>query len=455
LECGTLDVPIDWDEPHGSMTTIGFQRLNASNATARIGPLFFNPGGPGTAASTFINRTALGELIFGDTINEHFDLIGPDPRGVGTSSPIKCDPNAWNNRVSMFPTTEAEWTELVAWNEAFGNSCRNLTGSLIEHVDTLSNVKDWEALRVALGGEKLNYLGLSYGTLLGATYAELYPQNIRAMVLDGNMDHSQSEVSTLVAASTTYDAVLGKFAEWCESNSTCALYGQDVLQVWDDLVAAADITPIPAPECEAAGTCYPNVTGADIRSNSQSFVIFEETNVPFGLPGWAYLASALNASLHGDASQLSSGLATSETYAGFPSYPVLCIEWTHNTKTLSEMLYKEQLAKTVAPHTQGAGGTWRFQSNCIGWPMPIQYPQGYYKSSIAEAPPILMVNSLYDPETAFIWANGALAQIPSANLLVRNGSGHTSYFLFGEATELMQNYLVTLEQPAPNTVVNS
>jgi pimeloyl-ACP methyl ester carboxylesterase len=455
LECGSLDVPINWNDPNGSLTTIGFQRLKASNATARIGPLFFNPGGPGGVASEFITATAQGDPVLGEKLNEYFDLIGPDPRGMGTSTPIRCDPDLWNKRVPVFPKTESEWQELVAYNEELGNSCRNLTGLLFEHVDTLSVAKDFEAVRVALGGEKLNFLGLSYGTQLGATYAELYPQNIRAMVLDGNMDHSQSETSSLVDESSTYETVLGRFAEWCTRNSTCALYERDVLQIFDDLVTTATKSPISAPACKVSGACYLNVTGDEIRINAQNYLLFEEGDATFGLPGWATLGIALNDSLNGNASMLSTALATDETDSNFPGRAVLCLDWTHDTKSLSELLYKEQLGKTISPHTQGATQTWGIQTNCIGWPAPVQYPPRYYDENIKNAPPILMVNALYDPSTSIVWANGALAQIPSATLLVRNGNGHTSYLLFGEATSAMQHYLITLERPAPNSIVNS
>lgn len=455
LECGSLDVPISWDQPNGPQTTIGFQRLKASNATARIGPLFFNPGGPGGIASEFITTTAQGDPILGEILNEYFDLIGPDPRGIGTSTPIRCDPDLWNKRVSAFPKTESEWQELVAYNEALGNSCRNLTGSLFEHVDTLSVAKDFEALRVALDGEKLNFLGLSYGTQLGATYAELYPQSIRAMVLDGNMDHSQSETSTLVGESSTYEIVLGRFADWCSRNSTCALYERDVLQLFDHLVATAAKSPIPAPACKVSGACRSNVTGEEIRTNAQNYLLFEEANAAFGLPGWTALGTALNDSLHGNASMLSTAVAAGNTDSNFPARAVSCLDWTHNTKSLPELLYKEQLGKAISRHTQGATQTWGIQTNCIGWPAPVQYPPRYYDENIKNAPPILMVNALYDPSTSIVWANGALAQIPSATLLVRNGNGHTSYLLFGEATSAMQHYLITLERPTPNSIVNS
>jgi hypothetical protein len=258
-----------------------------------------------------------------------------------------------------------------------------------------------------------------------------------------------------VGESNTYETVLHRFADWCTKNSTCALYERDVLQIFDHLVATAAESPIPAPECEVSGACRSNVTAEEILLNVQNYLLFEEANAAFGLPGWSDLGVALNESLHGNASTLSTTLAVGETDPNYPGRAVSCLDWTHNTKSLSELLYKSQLGKAISPHTQGATQTWGIQINCIGWPAPVQYPPRYYDENIKNAPPIMMVNALYDPSTSIIWANGALAQIPTATMLVRNGNGHTSYLLFGEASLAMQHYLITLEMPAPNTVVNS
>lgn len=182
LECGRLNVPIDWNYPQGEQTSLGLVRLRASNATARIGPLFFNSGGPGSIPSEFINYTAQGLALFGDILPQHFDLIGLDPRGMGMSDTVRCDPEIANRRVSFFPKTQTEWDEMVAYNQEFAASYYNLTGPLFAHVDTTSVARDMEAVRIGLGNEKINWLGLSYATQIGAAYAELYPDSIRSMV---------------------------------------------------------------------------------------------------------------------------------------------------------------------------------------------------------------------------------------------------------------------------------
>lgn len=455
LECGRLNVPIDWNDPKSEQTSLGLVRLKASNASARIGPLFFNSGGPGSLPSEFINYTAQGLPLFGDELPQYFDLIGLDPRGMGMSDTVRCDPALANRRVSFFPKTQAEWDEMVSYNQDFAASCYNLTGPLFAHVDTTSVAKDMEAVRIGLGGEKLNLVGLSYATQIGVAYAELYPKNIRALVLDGNLEHSLDEVSNMVTESTAYETELVRFAHWCAGNSSCALHGKDVLGLFDEIVSKADKTPIPAPGCDVSGACRSNVTGEEIRFNTQEFLLFKEPQPLLEIPGWSLLGDALNQTLHGNATILSTALETSDidstTFAGLA---VSCLDWTHSAKSLEDLLYKEQLAKTLSPHTQGASQTWSIQTRCIGWPAPVTNPP--HKTHIHGNPPMLLVNSLYDPSTSIVWANSRFAQMPaSASMAVRDGDGHTSWTLGGESTAAMVRFLLTLEAPKPNTVYST
>jgi pimeloyl-ACP methyl ester carboxylesterase len=141
---------------------------------------------------------------------------------------------------------------MVEENKALGESCLNLTGPLLGHIDTISAAKDIEATRLALNEGKLNWMGFSYGTELGAAYAELYPENVRAMILDGNVDHSQSEISNFVTEMSTYENELTRFFDWCNETSSCALSGQNVAKVFDELVSNATRSPIPAPGCSGS-----------------------------------------------------------------------------------------------------------------------------------------------------------------------------------------------------------
>ena len=454
LECATLHVPMDYDNPAGEQITIGMNRLPARDPANRIGSLIFNPGGPGGASSPQVALQASGTPVFTPAVLDHFDLIGMDPRGTGTSTPVRCDPEVWNDYVSRFPSDAAGFNQLRASTQAVGESCLELTGPLLGHVDTVSAARDIEQVRLALGDEPLNYLGLSYGSQLGATYAQLFPDNIRVMVLDGALDHAQRGLAMLDNEARAHEKELERFAEWCDETASCALHGQDVLALYDDLVARAHETPIPAPRCAETGLCRPDATGEDIRFMVQNLLLFKHPT-PLGLPGWEGLANALVDAEAGDASIFAPIRARSESDEMYAGLAIACVDWETDFATYEDMAAAEILARVITPHTQGATQTWTILTGCMGWPVPVANPPAPW--DVEGAPPILIVNATYDPSTAYIWAQLMREQIDSAVLLTRVGDGHTSYFLPGESAtrDAIDHYLITGEVPPPNSVYDS
>ncbi|PWY81509.1 alpha/beta-hydrolase [Aspergillus sclerotioniger CBS 115572] len=450
LDCGELQVPIDWANPQGDQVTLGMARYRASDPTSKLGSLIFNPGGPGTPASEVVE---LAPYVFGNALLEHFDIIGLDPRGVGLSSPIRCDPSIYNQRVSNFPTTEVEFQTMQQKYRTLGQSCGNLTGPLMAHLDSASVARDVEAVRMALGEAKLNYLGLSYGTLLGAQYAQLFPQNIRAMALDGNMDHNEACTYSLVVPSSAYETELVRFGSWCAWNSSCALHGTDVLQLFDNLTAQADHHPIPAPGCNISGACRSDVTGEELRDNLRDWLSFKDPPAQLGLTGWADLSVALAQASAGNATLLSTQLALDSSSSLFPELAIYCLDWSQDSRSLADVRNKQEMTATLMPHTRGAVEANMPQVQCLGWPFPVQNPE--HNARINNTSPILLVNAQYDPLTSLTWAVGLQDQIRESVLLTRAGDGHTSYVLQGETSRAIDAYLVNLTLPAANTVLPS
>jgi pimeloyl-ACP methyl ester carboxylesterase len=452
LDCGQLKVPLDWNRPNGKKITLGMARYRAAPSGQRLGSLIYNPGGPGGPGSLSALGQAAGvSSSYTNGTTGYYDVIGFDPRGIGLSTRVKCDPELFNNYVSVFPTTQAELDALVARNKALGESCRDLTGELFYHVDTTQAARDLEAVRVALGEEKLNWVGLSYGSQLGAAYAELYPTHVGRMVLDGNLDHAQSsETDVLHTEVATYEDVLNQFFKWCDgaaSQEECPLKGQGLPQLFDDLVDAANASPIDAAGCTET-TCRSPVTGEDILFTAQGYLVYEAT--------WPALAQVLNDTLAGDATGLaSSRIATAPDSPYYPDIAIGCLDWAHASTTLSELTYKSTLARYLAPHTRGVSQSYRYQVSCIGWPAPLSNPPHKLDAkNMAAAPPILLVNAFHDPSTSYVWANAMLEQIPSGVLLARSGNGHTSYGLGGEVARRIDEFLVHGTLPAPNTVID-
>jgi pimeloyl-ACP methyl ester carboxylesterase len=202
LDCGQIQVPLDHNKPEGERITLAIARLKAPSES-RQGSLVYNPGGPGGSGTKVVLGVAQLQNssfpFFSSALLSHYDIIGLDPRGVGLSTPVRCNPDLWNKRISMFPSDEQRFAELVATTKAIGASCANLTGMLFNHLDTTSVVKDIELVRLALNEGKLNYFGQSYGSQIGEQYAELFPENINRMAIDGIVDHSQSEISSMFA----------------------------------------------------------------------------------------------------------------------------------------------------------------------------------------------------------------------------------------------------------------
>ncbi|KAL3453188.1 Alpha/Beta hydrolase protein [Aspergillus insuetus] len=452
LDCGEVKVPLDWNRPNGKKITLGMARYRAAPSSQRLGSLIYNPGGPGGPGSLSALGQAAGvSASYTNGTIGYYDVIGFDPRGIGLSTRIKCDPELFNNYASVFPTTEEEFDALVARNKALGESCRDLTGDLFYHVDTTQAARDLEVVRIALGEEKLNWVGLSYGSQLGAAYAELYPTHVGRMVLDGNLDHAQSsETDVLHTEVATYEDVLNQFFKWCDATATeeeCPLKGQNLPQLFDDLIDAANTSPIDAAGCTET-TCRTPVTGEDILFSAQGYLVYEAT--------WPVLAGFLNDTIAGDATGLaSSRIATAEDSPYYPDIAIGCLDWSHASTTLSEITYKRQLARYLAPHTRGVSQSYRYQVSCIGWPAPVSNPPHKLNAStMAKAPPILLVNAMHDPSTSYVWANAMLEQIPSGVLLARSGNGHTSYGLGGEVARRIDEFLVHGVLPEPSTVID-
>lgn len=196
VQCATLRVPVDWSDRSGPEVTLALTRLPASDPRRRVGTVLFNCGGPG-CPSAEVMKGAPG--LFTAQLRRRFDIVGFDPRGTGDSAPVRCGLPPSNPDIPVFPDTLGQYRRLVAFNQALARSCRELTGPVLMHIGASDVVRDMEGIRQALHGGKLNWLGLSYGTMLGSLYAERYPTHIRAMVLDGALDRALSEPEMLLS----------------------------------------------------------------------------------------------------------------------------------------------------------------------------------------------------------------------------------------------------------------
>jgi len=448
MTCATYRVPLDWDDPAGETIELGMARLAAKDPENRIGYLFINPGGPGNQASGSVSITARRPTRLAADILNRFDIIGLDPRGVGLSTPIQCDNATFNKRVNYFAKNQQEFDELLAYNKAVGESCQAKSGRLLGFMDTISTAKDIEAVRLALGGEKANFAGLSYGSQLYATYAQMYPDGFRAMLLDGLLQHSQGEAANLLIESSAFEAALRLFFDWCHSDKTCPLYGQDVQEQFLRAVGSARDGPVPAPACDNT-SCRSDVSEEELYYNIQQAL--ESTD------DWPTLAQGLMETINGNATLFSTELQTGDVYHDSVLYAeraVLCQDWTHATKSLSDIQRKQILGATFTPLVKGHTMTYKLQTYCLGWPTALRNPPAPFRYN--GSTPILLSNAIYDPATGYAWATGMAGEISNSVLLSRNGSGHTSFYRIGGETAAAEAaYLLNLTLPQPGTVYST
>ena len=226
FECGTITVPMDYDDPSGRQVTIAVKRLPASGD--KIGSLVVNPGGPGGSGLDYVSAAP---SLFSEQVRERFDIVGFDPRGVSQSTPIYCMDSAGLDEFIGFPApildsedpADTRLDEFAQVNRDFVAACLERSGELIHHVGTANVARDLDVLREVLGDDKLTYLGKSYGTFIGAHYAELFGDKVRALVLDGAVAPHGDQLELSVEQAEGFTTALHAFVDDCLTWSDCPL----------------------------------------------------------------------------------------------------------------------------------------------------------------------------------------------------------------------------------------
>jgi pimeloyl-ACP methyl ester carboxylesterase len=428
IRCGTLQVPIDWSKPHGATFGLAVARQAAADPSQDRGPLLINPGGPGGSGVDF---ALAASSYFSQDILDHFDVIGFDPRGVDRSHPIECSADlAARQPDPPVPTTQAQYDALLALNKARGEDCRAHTGPLFDHVDTLSVVHDVDAIRAALNARQISYYGVSYGTLIGQEYAEQFPRRIRAMVIDSNMDHSLGTQQFLLTEAATDEDSFDQFVAWCDRDTTCALHGRNVDALWDDLMRRADAGTLTDPTSGAPLTWF-DLTSAAVRT--------------FYGPDWQALAQAL--------AELSAQPAK-RAYAPGDLFndptAIFCEDWSLPVANYHQLARYFAETAAAAPHLRTSSLGWGVFASCLNWPTRVNNPQ--HELHVHTTIPLLEINSLHDPATAYAWAVDDAKQLgPRARFVTYLGWGHGAYGHSDCTITTVDNYLIGTTLPPKGT----
>lgn len=443
-ECGTLRLPVDRTRPSGAEFGLAVARRKATDPDRRVGVLLVNPGGPGDSGVDYAVRRA--PSTFSADILARFDIVGFDPRGVGGSRPVRCSKELWDRRPSAYPRDQTEFEQLAAFNRALREDCRRHSGPIFDHADTLSVVRDMDAIRRALGEKKINYFGHSYGTLMGEQYAEQYGDRIRAMALTANVDHSLGTRDFLVSSAATAEDSFHQFVRWCDRSGSCALHGRDVTAVWDGLLARADRGEIHDPES-------PDHV---LTANEIAFFAFKS----FYGPDWDELATYVAGLDAQDPKERrpapprshprprTSRTADLQTVTTEPLlFAVLCQDWRFRPKDHREFAALTEAELTAAPHLRGSARVHAAVAGCVGWPDRVNNPQ--HRLHITKAPRILMLHSLHDPANHYAWAVDVHRQTRRTTVLLPyEGAGHSVYGRTDCTRDAVDDYLTDLRIPS-------
>ncbi len=418
FECTTLQVPLDYAHPEGAQLGIKVNRLPASDEKKRLGSLVVNPGGPGASGLSYARDA---RSVVTAKVRARYDIVGFDPRGVASSAPVHCLDAAATDKIIAAdgsPDTPAEEQELVTLSKGLAAGCEAKSAAELPFLGTRDAARDLDLLRAALGDDKLTYLGKSYGTFLGASYAEQFPTRVGHLVLDGALDPSSTTDEVNAGQAAGFEQALGSFVENCLKTKGCPLSGDKAaaLRRIDAFLAQLDAKPLPAakgrPLTQALG-----LLGIAVSLYDNSF--------------WPYLRLGLTDAFKGDGAVL---LTLADTYtdrnddgtyadnSNDAIYAVNCLDRPDTSTPDALRAQAAGLAK-VSPRF-GAYLAWS-SLPCASWPVP---PTGTpHRVTAHGAAPILVVGTTRDPATPYVWAESLASQLESGHLLSWNGDGHTAY----------------------------
>jgi pimeloyl-ACP methyl ester carboxylesterase len=437
FQCGLMRAPKDYDDPAAGVLEVSLVRRPARDADRRIGALLVNPGGPGGSGVDLVRE---GTRLFPRNLLDRFDLIGFDPRGVNTSTAVRCidnlDPRA---QLDPSPDNAAELKALADDARTYAQACAKRNADLLPYLSTDAVVDDLERIRQALGGDKLNYLGFSYGTLIGALYADRYPENIRAFVLDAAVDPALDLVGLRTGQAKAFDAALDRFLADCAKRDDCLFnHGSGTARAFDRLMGDIEENPLPAPRTNDDRKVGPGLAWSAVLGS-----MYVEN-------GRVALEAALALAEQGDGSLL---LLLSDPYRGRNedgTYSNLIDAYTSNICLDYEAPKKvedfQAFAERLRPISPRFAGMIAFNDlACAYWPTPATRKPAPVTAK--GAPPIVVVGTTGDPATPYEWSVDLAKSLESGLLVTREGEGHAATGVNNCVRRAITSFLIELKAP--------
>jgi len=440
-QCAKLTVPIDYAHPEGGTLQLSVLKVPTTDPSKRIGSLVVNPGGPGGSGVLY----AAGAQ-FTDRVRAAYDVVGFDPRGVGSSAPIKClSDRELDTFLGSDPTPDntTQERQLADSAMAFADRCKANGGSLLGHVSTIEAAKDMDVLRAALGDTKLNYLGKSYGTFLGATYADLFPRKVGRFVLDGVIDPNLTSSQVNEGQAVGFETATRAYVKDCVDKGNCPL-GDSVdagMASLRGFLKQMDTRPLP-------------LSDPYVKRLTEGWASLGVASPMYDPSQWGDLTDALRQAFAGHGDPL---MKLADEYAERTSqgayvgnlmqviFAVNCLDRS-DVKALTHYESEARSLTAEAP-TWGPFLAWSTVP-CGYWPVPAN--NAPKKIAAAGSGPIVLVGTTRDPATPYKWAQGLASELQNGHLITYNGDGHTAYMRSNSCVDdAVDAYLVKGVVPPP------
>ncbi|KAJ7676684.1 hypothetical protein DFH06DRAFT_612669 [Mycena polygramma] len=454
LFCGEIDIPMDYTKPFNAATnniTIGLAMNRPPNPKRSSGLIFYHPGGPGENAATqaWVNALGLDTSFKG---LENFDFLAINARGVQFSNPLNLSSGVFYNNMSFaFPSNEAEFKQYQAATTNFYNAAIRDTkpAGVMQHLGTVEIIQDWDAVRAALGYEKVHSAALSFGSFVAAAYAARYPHRVDRFLIDAVIPHGMGVQDIVTFQIGAANRLVQRADAFCLNDPACPFHGQgngSVVKAWQTVLANAIKAPLPALSCGPGTGCNAPVTATDMR---QGLGVLLRVNPDFPL-----FIKGLNASLHGDASIFA--YQPQFDFRESPVAPLLCSDMEIDAPVKKFAGYYALAANARAsghdPLNIIYSQIWQVLVQCTVWPYPV--PK---RTTLPTDLKIMWMTSDFDLNLPTEMTTFAWKLAPKSTLVIRHGDDHTSMLTpapASAANDIGRKFLLTGVMPGPRSDAN-
>ncbi len=435
VECGNIEVPFDYSDPDQGSFVLYVKKHNAASPADRIGSMMVNPGGPGFGGSSLADDA---EYYFSQDLIDRFDIIAWDPRGTGESTPAVDCVDTFDEYFGLDspPETPEEKQALIDASQAFNDKCAENSGTILPYISTRASAQDINSLRLALGEEKVSFFGFSYGSELGTTWATMFPETVRAIVVDGAVDPNASSIQEGMNQAKGFEGQLATFLKQCSERTTCEFHNNgDAEAAFDKLVLDIDAKPL-----EVSKDRTPVTQGVLFTAVAQAM---------YSDYYWPQLSEALSAAQNGDGEGIlqlyddyyqrkADGTYGNELEAFLA---ISCLDDPGATSTKEVDSHIEDFI-AAAPRL---GGNFAYGYSCALWPV-----EQATKVSITGkgAGPIVVVGTTGDPATPLESTRKMAQGLEQGILIVVDANQHTGYGANNCVVKAVDDYLIKLTVPA-------